>query len=394
MPRRRLDQVDAMRPIKQAGVVSTHSILFFAPAAASVGSGAALLLLHVSREGFFFISACMLTYAYANLRLGDWAGLRRFYRRRMVSVLIPYLCWTVIYFLYLLPTAHYTSPSVALAHLARMAETGFYQLYFLLVIMQFYLVFPLVLMLLRRTRGHHGLVITAAAAAQAAIAIATHWRLLPPQMQYYDQMDALSYLLYLVGGSVVAFHLDEVHAWVVRHARLIVALTVAAGLAAEAVYFLALHGVTTALGSGSDPFQPSVIPFNVGALACGYLAGVALVRPWRSRRTKAAVRVGSDDAYGIYLAQILFLTALSWLGWGKLSSVVPWPLLCLATVGIVFACCIALTGLLARTPLAVPLTGRQQVPWPRLRRQIPAGPGPYRPELAAVAATATQENGT
>ena len=54
MARRRLDQVDAMRPMKQAGVLSTHVLLFFAPAAASVSSGAALLLLHVSREGFFF----------------------------------------------------------------------------------------------------------------------------------------------------------------------------------------------------------------------------------------------------------------------------------------------------------------------------------------------------
>src|SRR5580658_6441403 len=104
MARRRLDQVDAMRPVKQAGVVSTHSILFFAPAAASVGSGAALLLLHVSREGFFFISACMLAYAYTDLNLTDRAGLGRYYRRRMVSVVVPYLCWTVIYFLYLLPT--------------------------------------------------------------------------------------------------------------------------------------------------------------------------------------------------------------------------------------------------------------------------------------------------
>jgi hypothetical protein len=67
MARRRLDHVDAMRPVKQAGVIATHSVLYFAPAAASTGSGAALLLLHVSREGFFFISACMLTYAYANL---------------------------------------------------------------------------------------------------------------------------------------------------------------------------------------------------------------------------------------------------------------------------------------------------------------------------------------
>ena len=87
--------------------------------------------------------------------------------------------------------------------------------------MQFYLVFPLVLMLLKRTRGHHGLVIAAAALAQVAIAIGMHWQILPPLMIRYGQQDALSYLLYLIGGGVVAFHLDEVHAWVCGHARLI-----------------------------------------------------------------------------------------------------------------------------------------------------------------------------
>jgi peptidoglycan/LPS O-acetylase OafA/YrhL len=363
MAGRRLDQVDAMRPIKQAGVISTHSVLFFAPAAASVGSGAALLLLHVSREGFFFISACMLTYAYADL---GRAGLRRFYGRRFLSVVIPYACWTVIYFCYLLPTSHYASPAAALDHLAYAAYTGYYQLYFLLVIMQFYLVFPLVLMLLRRTRGHHGLVVAVAALAQVALAIGMHWHILPALMIRYDQQDALSYLLYLIGGGVVAFHLAAVDAWVRRHARLIVALTAAAALGAEGIYFLAQHGVTTALGSGSDPFQPSVIPFNLGAVTCGYLAGVALVRPWRSSRTKAAVRSGSDNAYGIYLSQMVFITALIWLGWGRLSSTIPWPLLCLLTVGIVFAGGVALTSVLARTPLAVPLTGRTRQPRPAL----------------------------
>ena len=72
------------------------------------------------------------------------------------------------------------------------------------------------------------------------------------------------------------------------------------------------------------------------------------------------VRSGSDNAYGIYLSQMLFITALVWLGWGHLSSTIPWPLLCLLTVAIVFACGIALTSVLARTPLAVPLTGRKQ----------------------------------
>ncbi len=76
-----------MRPVKQAGVVSTHTIVNFAPAAASVNSGAALLLLHVSRLGFFFVSACMLTYTYAEL---SWRGLPRFYWRRFLSVEVPW----------------------------------------------------------------------------------------------------------------------------------------------------------------------------------------------------------------------------------------------------------------------------------------------------------------
>jgi peptidoglycan/LPS O-acetylase OafA/YrhL len=404
MPRRRLDQVDAMRPIKQAGVISTHSVIFFAPAAASVATGAALLLLHVSREGFFFISACMLTYAYAEMRL---TGLGHFYWRRFVSVGLPYLCWNVIYFLYLLPRTHYASLAAALGHLGDMIRTGYFQLYFLLVIMQFYLVFPLVLVLLRRTRGHHGLVLTVAVLAQVTIAILTHWNMLPALMARYAQQDALSYLLYLIGGGVVAFHLDEVDAWVRRHARLIVALTVVAALAAEGIYFLALHGVTTVLGSGNDPFQPSVIPFNVGVITCGYLAGVALVRPGRSRRTQALVRIGSDNSYGIYLSQMLFLVAMTTTGWPRLDSVLPWPLVCLLVVGVVFACCIALTALLARTPLAVPLTGRKQQPWstliPRRERAgtVPAAePGepdltdPPYPRPAELAGVTSEKNGS
>ena len=362
-----------MRPVKQAGVLATHSIVNFAPAAASLGSGAALLLLHVSREGFFFVSACMLTYAYSDLRRD---GLRRFYWRRFLSVGLPYLAWIGIYFFFLMPRAHYTGVSSALHGLTGMLETGYYQLYFLLVIMQFYLLFPLLMVLLRRTRGHHGLIVSAAVLAQFGLAILMHWRLLPALMMKYEQQDVLSYLIYLVGGCVVAFHLDEVDAWVRRHSRLVLLATAAAALAAEAVYFLAHYGVTTVLGSGSDPFQPSVIPFNAGAIACGYLAGVALVKPGRSRATRAVVRSGTDNAYGVYLSHMLVMNVLVWLGWRTLGASLPWPLLCLAAIGIVLACCVPLTALLARTPLAVPLAGRQRVPWhwpARLRLAVLTG---------------------
>ena len=349
-----------MRPVKQAGVVSTHSLLFFAPGGAAVASGAALTLLHVSRDAFFFVSACMLTYAYSELRRSSF---RQFYWRRFVSVGIPYLCWTAIYYLYTLPTSHYASLGKALMAIPHLLYTGYYHLYFLLVIMQFYLVFPLVLMLLRRTRGHHGLVIAATALIQVLLVIGMHWQVLPLGMRgVWAQREAPTYLLYLIGGAVVAFHFDQVDEWVRRNAWLVVALTAAAALAAEAVYYLAEAGVTSALGSTDDPFQPSVIPFNVGAIACLYLIGVALVRPGLSRPARAAVRSGSDNSYGVYLSQLIFINGLVWLGWERLTGTVPWPLLCLLTVLIVYLASFALTSVLARTPLAVPLTGRKQVP--------------------------------
>ena len=111
------------------------------------------------------------------------------------------------------------------------------------------------------------------------------WQVMPPPLRgVWAQREATTYVLYLIGGSVAAFHLDAANDWLCRNARLVIMLAILAALGAEAVYFLAETGVTTALGSGNDPFQPSVIPFNVGAIACLYLVGVALVKPGRSRR--------------------------------------------------------------------------------------------------------------
>ena len=45
---------------------------------------------------------------------------------------------------------------------------------------------------------------------------------------------------------------------------------------------------------------------------------------------------GSDNSYGIYLAQVLFITVLSWLGWRHLNGVLPWPLVSVITVVLVF----------------------------------------------------------
>ncbi len=348
-----------MRPVKQVGVVSTHTLVVFAPPAA-VSVGASLLLLHATREAFLFVSACMITYSYRDQKGID---LRYFVRRRISAVGVPYLCWTLIYFVF---TLHPTSESLSTAfgHLGYLLATGYFQLYFLVVLAQFYVVFPLLFVLLRRTAGHHVALLAGSLTLQVFLASLTHWRLTPWWMNgFWAQREAPLYEFYLLVGMVVALHLDEVHDWLCRHAQLVVGLTVLSAGTAEIWYILAARHVVAALGSSSGPFQPVVIPFNIGFIASVYLIGVALVDPRRSATTRAIVRSGSDNAYGIYLSQLIFIKLLARFGWRQVGAMLPWPVFSVITVAIVVPACVALTAVLARTSLAKPLTGRTRVPW-------------------------------
>jgi peptidoglycan/LPS O-acetylase OafA/YrhL len=367
LKKRRLDHVDAMRPVKQAGVVGTHTLLAFAPGA-SIFLGASLVLLHVTREAFLFVSACMLTYSYRSLRKGDWG---RFYRRRFVSVGLPYLCWTVIYFFVTFDKAGPTA-GANIAHLGYLVVSGYYQLYYLLVIMQFYALFPLLLWLLRHT-ARHGRILLAGAAFQVTLVTLIHWQVTPAIMQnFWATREVTSYTFYLLAGAIVALHLEAFHDWLLGHARAVLLGTVAAAVLAEVWFVLATRHIVHAFGSGGDPLQPIAIPFNIGAIACIYLLGVYLVDPRRSPRLRAIVRSGSDNSYGVYLSQLVFIALLGALGWRHITHVVPWPIVSVLTVAVVFCACVLLTAILARTPLSVALTGRQRESW---RTFLPFGWG-------------------
>jgi hypothetical protein len=97
------------------------------------------------------------------------------------------------------------------------------------------------------------------------------------------------------------------------------------------------------------------------------------------------VRIGSDNAYGIYLAQMIFITSLGALGWKTFVGVAPFWVWLPLTVATAYFGGILLTALLARTPLAVPLTGRKQQPWSTLLpRRAPAAEPASAAELAPV----------
>jgi peptidoglycan/LPS O-acetylase OafA/YrhL len=259
----------------------------------------------------------------------------------------------------------------AFAHLMYLLGTGYYQLYYLIVVMQFYVIFPLLLFLIRRIH-RHDLLLAVSGIVQVVFISLVHWGVLPSTMRgFWASREITSYQFYLLAGMVVAFHLDQVHDWLRSHVRLIVLATVVTAAVAEAWFTIATTGAESWLGDASDPFQPIVIPFNVAAIAAIYVLGVYLVDERRSRRTRAIVRVGSDYSYSVYLAQMVFITALTWLGWRSLDHTFSWPVVSVATMGLVYLACVVLGVLLARTRLSVALTGRPRQSWGTLVTHLP-----------------------
>src|SRR5262249_29294203 len=146
----RLPQIDVMRLLICASVVVTH-VVGNANPWESVPANGVVNLLHYTRQAFFFISALVLVHA---SRRGPGQ------LRRRVSVLgVPYRVWSTVYAGLGLITAYSWWAAKRLPwtwFVGLLQGTDGYHMYFLLVSVEFAVVFPLFLRLLEATRGHHG----------------------------------------------------------------------------------------------------------------------------------------------------------------------------------------------------------------------------------------------
>ena len=338
--KRRLDHVDAMRPVKQAGVVGTHTLLAFAPGA-SIYVGASLVLLHVTREAFLFVSACMLTYSYRTLHKGDWG---RFYQRRFISVGLPYLCWTVIYFFVTFARAGPTARG-NLRHFCYLVASGYYQLYYLLVIMQFYVLFPLLLWLLRHT-DRHGRILLAGAVFQVTLVDPHPLAGAPGFMQgFWATREVTSYTFYLLAGPSWPSTSKNATTGCSRHARVVVATVAAAARGRGLVRAGRPNTPRGALGVAVGPASADRHPLQHRRHRL-HLPGRRL--PGRP----AALRLAAGPSCGRVPT---IPTACTWpdglhpvarrpSGWRRVTHVVPWPIVSVLTVALVFCACVLLTA--------------------------------------------------
>ena len=133
----RLFEIDALRGYALLFVLIRHfSIMQI------IGLSQYLSLTLFSVPVFIFISGLVLAYNYRKRKF----GIKNFYKKRFFHIGIPYLIWAAIFtIIYERP---FTDPSkVLLKYLYRTATGGWFTLWFVFVLFQFYMLFPLLIKL-------------------------------------------------------------------------------------------------------------------------------------------------------------------------------------------------------------------------------------------------------
>ena len=156
---------DLIRLVIMAFVVGVHT-LAFGGGQVTVALGAVTTIFHTSRELFFLLTALVLTYNYGHRGQVRWL---RFWRRRYWLVVPAYVAWSLIYYAFDGPGR---GPFPAAFWQDLLHAGARYHMYFLLVTMQVYLLFPVLRWVLRKTAGHHVALFAAACVYQLALTAA------------------------------------------------------------------------------------------------------------------------------------------------------------------------------------------------------------------------------
>jgi peptidoglycan/LPS O-acetylase OafA/YrhL len=357
-------EIDVVRLATFAAVIALHSL--GSVAQDEVGTGLALQFLHFGRETFFLVTGFVLVHANLRKTLGATPATVRFWRRRFAVVGLPYTVWTLVYWAGRLGD---TSPwsGAGLSQLLSNLVFGSarYHLYFLQVSMQVYLVFPLLLWLVRRTRGHHLPLLLASGVLQLTwFVVLQHVPAPGGWMQNLwtsPQRLLLSYQFYLVAGAVAACHRQRLAAWVRGNPR-----TVALVVALALVLDLGVYGVKVAAGVNplvaAEPLQPVFVLWGPAACLALLALGLRFADRRRPGRLARSLAETARISFGVYLAHPLVLTVtLEALGLSHGESGLPVAVAFLIAWVCTAAGSILLVEALSRTPLAIAFTGRPRV---------------------------------
>ncbi|AZG47580.1 acyltransferase [Gordonia insulae] len=370
-----LHHVDLVRATTFSLVIFVHCLTQTTDEFTSMPVNITSLLLHFTRNTFFALTGFVLMYQ--NFDKRDFSTTA-FWRKRIKLVIFPYIIWSAIYWLVQKVWAEgrigdvVSHPVDGLVEFGKLAGWGLsgFQMYFLFVMLQVYLLFPLVLWLVRATARHHGMLLAGSLALQIAITVTiTSWQ--PPASiaayWWHHYATFVPYQFFILYGAVAAVHRDAIARWLSGKGWWLFGALVLTGALAVGSYVAGVWFGGKPVHDNNSAFYPTLLPFLVVAIACLYSAALHWGTHWRdfTPRFARVVTFASNRSFGVFLAHVLVL----WFILEPKSGDQPWLI---ATLGQPWGTIVAyittiggsllLVEALRRLPGSLYLTGRPRLP--------------------------------
>lgn len=329
MERKHLYEIDLMRAFIMLGVLSVHTTSFFnalnhdmTPAYLTLG--ALITSLHFTREAFMWITGLVLFVTYYRRPFQTW----EFWKKRFLFIVIPYIVWTIVYILFkgALNPSFQWAPAIILTTIRHSLETGNqYFLYYVMVTMQLYLVFPLILYGLRKWERYHLQILIVSFVLQLLFMALNKFVLMHvnpasfgpifSRLDKYRDRFVLTYQFWFIAGGILACHYDRVAKFCRQHARFLpIALLIATPIL-WGHYFFDRFSLHEPEGIAELVLQPIMIPYSLLVAANLWYAG----QQWSKRRLRQGwqpfsrfVKVASNTSFGIFLLQPFPLYYMEW----------------------------------------------------------------------------------
>jgi poly(3-hydroxybutyrate) depolymerase/membrane-bound acyltransferase YfiQ involved in biofilm formation len=313
---RRIHEIDFARVITAASVVAVHAIsatLFLQ--LTPLGNDLQTLsyhILHFNRELFMFVTGLVLVYVY----YGKTYSKSAYYLKRVGTVVIPYVLWSVIY----IKLYTYSSGIDFFKTLGYDLLTGnaSFQLYYIILTIQFYAVFPFFLYFFKKVVNHPWIVLSVSFVIQVIFYYFDFHFLESGQLantsrfwyevSKYNNAIFFFYEFFFILGAFTAVNLGKIKSFLIKYGKimLLVYPTMLSIFCWHYLQQVLVYGESS--GYASSVLQPIMVVYAlITIIFIGWLVVL-----WGEHKPKPilsnVISTLAASTFGIYLVHPIFLT--------------------------------------------------------------------------------------
>ncbi len=205
MIKKRLEEIDCLRGLAIIGVVAIHTILYGGYDTQNIPIElfytSIVQLSTFSVPLFIFVSGLVLTYNYFDTDI----NYVTFIEKRFGFVLIPYIFWSCIYILYKING--YNNLNIITILKKIIFGNAEVHLYFIVLIVQFYLLFPLILRFIKKTKKYQKELLILCFIFNLLI-ISLYYYQFNYLKERYMMILFIFWIFYFIFGSILSLNLD------------------------------------------------------------------------------------------------------------------------------------------------------------------------------------------